>query len=79
MATRGDRSRDDGIASRIRPKHVVFGLAVLLLVVFALVNTDEVNVDFVVTDTDVALIVVIVVSAVLGALVGWLAPRMRRD
>ncbi|HEX5614234.1 MAG TPA: LapA family protein [Acidimicrobiia bacterium] len=79
MATRGDRNRDEGIASRIRPKQVVFGIVVVIIAVFALVNTETVNVDFVVADADAALIVVILVSAVLGALVGWLAPRLRRD
>ena len=79
MATRDARDRDDGISSRIRPKHVVFGIVVVILAVFALVNTEEVNVDFVVADANSALIVVIVVSAALGALVGWLAPRLRRD
>lgn len=82
MATRGDRDRSEGregFASRIGPKQVVFMVVVVILAVFALVNTEEVNVDFVVADADAALIVVILVSAVLGALVGWLAPRLRRD
>lgn len=78
MATGDDRS-NESFASRIRPKHVVTGLVVLVLLVFALLNTDDVPVHFIVDERDAPLIVVIVASAILGALVGWLAPRLRRD
>ena len=55
----------------IRPKQVVIGLLALLLLVFALLNTQEVRVDFILTDTRAPLIFVIVGSAILGFLIGW--------
>ena len=55
----------------IRPKHVVVGVLVLLLIVFALLNTHEVNLDFIVGDTDLSLIVVIVGSALIGFAAGY--------
>ena len=58
----------------IRPKHVIIGLLVLLLVVFALLNTHEVNLDFIAGDVDLSLIFVIVASAFVGYVV-----KARRD
>ncbi len=57
---------------------VVIWLAVIAaVVVFALVNTDEVNVDWVVDNAFVPLWAVIGASAVAGAIIGYLA-RPRR-
>ena len=50
----------------------------VLLAIFALVNTDEVQVDFVVTDRRAPLIIVILVSAVLGAIIGFVARYLMR-
>ena len=62
----------------IRPKYVVIGLLVLLLVVFALLNTNEVNLDFLVGDADLSLIFVIVASAAIGFAAGYVV-KARRD
>ena len=56
----------------------VIVVAVGLLVWFALANSQRVSVDFLVTTHSVRLIVVIVISAVLGAIVGQLVARRRR-
>ena len=62
----------------IRPKHVVIGVLALVLIVFALVNTHEVNLDFVVGDADLSLIFVILVSALIGFAAGYVV-RARCD
>ena len=58
--------------------HIVVWLIVLAaVVVFALVNTDKVNVDWVAKDSEAPLWMVIGISAVAGAIIGSLA-RVRR-
>ena len=56
----------------------VIVVAVGLLVWFALANSQRVSVDFLVTTHSARLIVVTVISAVLGAIVGQLVARRRR-
>jgi uncharacterized integral membrane protein len=56
---------------------LVSGAAVALVIVFAVLNTNKVKVDWIVTTSDTALIVVIVVSFVLGAIAGALFWRRR--
>ena len=58
---------------------VVLGIAVILLVWFALANSARVEVDFIIFDRDARLIYVIIVSAVLGAIIGALVRRSRRS
>jgi uncharacterized integral membrane protein len=68
--------------SRIRAGQtvrVVIWLVVLAaLVVFGALNTDKVNVDWGFDTTDVALWLVIGVSAVAGVVIGYLARPRRR-
>jgi uncharacterized integral membrane protein len=54
------------------------GIAVALLAIFALVNTDEVKVDFLIGDTTMPLIIALLISAALGAVIGYIAPIVRR-
>lgn len=54
---------------------VLLGLAIL----FAAVNLDEVSVNWVVATWDTPLIIVIAVSLVTGAGLGFLAGRRRRQ
>jgi uncharacterized integral membrane protein len=57
------------------------GLAVAILVaagaLFAVLNLDEVKVNWVVTTTRTPLVVVIVVSLAIGLGIGWIAGRRR--
>ena len=54
-------------------------VAVVLLIVFVLQNSQEVDIDFLFfTSVSTPLILALVFSALLGALIGWLAPRVRR-
>jgi uncharacterized integral membrane protein len=64
----------------IRPKHVVVGVLVLILVVFAIANSHQVKLDFIVGEAELSLIFVIVGSAVIGFVAGWVVKaRANRD
>ena len=77
MADDGDR-RESSIRARQTIKIVVWVVAVVAIVVFAASNSQEVPVDWIFGDTDLALWIVIVGSAVVGAIIGYVA-RWRRD
>jgi uncharacterized integral membrane protein len=64
---------------RIKPHHIVVALCAVVLVVFALLNTDDVRVDFLVNTVRAPLILVIFLCALLGFVIGWLVGRRRGD
>jgi putative membrane protein len=70
---------DQRAKSRIKPHHIVAAIGVVVLAVFALVNIDDVRVDFVADTVDAPLVLVIVVCALLGFLIGWIIGRRRND
>ncbi len=53
-------------------------VALLVLVIFVVQNSQEVSVDFLFTTTTTPLVFALVLAGALGALVGWLLPRVRR-
>lgn len=54
-------------------------VAIVLLLIFVLQNFQEVRIDFLFfTSVETPLILALVFAALLGALIGWLAPRVRR-
>jgi uncharacterized integral membrane protein len=54
-------------------------VAVVLLLVFVIQNSEEVEIDFLFfTSVSTPLVLALVFSALLGTLIGWLAPRVRR-
>jgi uncharacterized integral membrane protein len=57
---------------------IAIGVVVVLLVWFALGNSQKVKVHFWVVSTNAALVVVIVISGFLGAAIGSLLRRRRR-
>ena len=59
-------------------KLISIGVLVLVLVIFAIANTHDVQVDYVVGSFDSSMIVVIVISALVGAGLGALLMH-RRD
>jgi uncharacterized integral membrane protein len=65
-----DAARDDG--RKVNVKLILIGAFVALLVVFALLNTHEVGVDWIFDTVDVPMILVIVISAVLGFAIGFI-------
>jgi uncharacterized integral membrane protein len=48
-----------------------------ILVVFVALNSQEVEVNFIVGSAEMPLIFALVIAAALGALVGWALPRLR--
>ena len=67
-----------GSSRDINWKLISIGVLVLVLVVFAIANSHDVNVDYVVGSFDTSMIVVIVISAAVGAGLGALLMH-RRD
>jgi uncharacterized integral membrane protein len=65
-----DAARDDG--RKVNVKLILIGAFVALLVVFALLNTHEVGVDWIFDSVDVPMILVIGISAVLGFAIGFI-------
>jgi uncharacterized integral membrane protein len=49
-----------------------------LLTLFAVLNSQSVRIHWIVTTTDVPMIVVIVACGLIGAIVAWLIARRRR-
>jgi uncharacterized integral membrane protein len=60
-------------------RRLLAGLVVgALVAVFAVLNLDEVEVNWILGTWETPLIIVIAVTFVLGALVGWIAAASRR-
>jgi uncharacterized integral membrane protein len=72
-------SAERSIRTRQTIRLLVWVLVVVLVVVFALVNTQDVTVDWLFGDGEMSLWVVIAVSAALGFVAGWFAHWRRRD
>ena len=72
-------ANDGSGGSRITAKQVVVGVLVLVVVVLAIANSDDVKVDFVFHSFTMPLFLVIVGSAVIGWLIGWYMGRNRTD
>ncbi len=60
------------------PRWVLAGIGVVVLLIFALQNSERIDVDFLVFDTQARVVVVILVSAAIGFVVGWLVGRPSR-
>jgi len=63
-----EKHRDAALNARL----VLGGLLLLAIVGFAVDNGDEVRIGWVVGDGSAPLVLVLLVTAVVGALVGWL-------
>ena len=57
---------------KVNVKLILLGLLAAILVLFALLNTHEVGVDFVFNTWSASLIVVILISALIGFAIGFL-------
>ena len=64
------RAHDDGRSVNV--KLIVIGVIAAILLLFALLNTHEVGVDFVFNTWSAPMILVIVISALFGAAIGFL-------
>ena len=76
-ASRGERRPERSRKERARVVAVA-GVGVLA-VLFAFLNLDEVEVNWIVGTFDTPLIVVIAVSILVGAALGYVAARRRRE
>ena len=63
---------------RIGTPWILGGIGLVLLAIFAIQNSDRVDVDFLFFDAQVRVVVVILVAAVLGFVVGWAVGRPNR-
>lgn len=76
----GDRSQPiEEPRSAVTPRRVVIAIFAMLLLVFAVVNFDPVNVNFLLFDSDARLFTVIAVSAALGFVIGYFVGRPSRE
>jgi uncharacterized integral membrane protein len=73
--TQGDAS--SGRGRRISPSLVVAAVVGFVLILFAVLNTDDVGVDFIADTVSAPLILVIFLSALFGFVIGWLVRRHR--
>ena len=73
----GDRPAQGTGDHKARAKLIAAAVLAVLLVLFAVLNSQTVRVHFVFTTARVPMIVVIVVCAVIGVAVGWLIGRRR--
>lgn len=67
--------RSGGRTGGVSARQILVALAVVILVVFAIANFKSVEVNFLVFTTQARLVTVIVVSAGLGFLIGYLVGR----
>jgi uncharacterized integral membrane protein len=56
----------------------VLGVAVILIIILVAQNSQKVKVKFLFVDTTTPLIFALLIAAVLGAVVGYVAPVVRR-
>jgi uncharacterized integral membrane protein len=72
-----ERGRGDWVNSKEGPgvKMIVAIVAIVLLVIFAIQNMDETDVDLLFWDLAVPFWVTIAISALLGFVIGWLLGR----
>ncbi len=77
MSDRAPAQEADRAASKVSWKRWGLGAAVALLLLFMALNSQQVNVNLIVGSAQMPLIFALLIAAVLGALVGWAAPRLR--
>ena len=71
MAT--DKTRDLGSSLKL----VGAVIALTLLVIFIVLNFEDVEVDFAVASQTIPLAFALIIAAVLGSVIGYFAPRRR--
>jgi uncharacterized integral membrane protein len=63
--------------NRLQPHHIVIGVCLVVLLLFAILNIDDVRVDFAVDTVAAPLVLVIAICALLGFVIGWFVGRRR--
>jgi uncharacterized integral membrane protein len=69
---------DGGSGRNVSPKMIVVGILIVIVVILALVNSQDIKVDFVVGDVTLPLFIVIVGSALIGLIVGYFIGRREK-
>jgi uncharacterized integral membrane protein len=70
---------DGGSRRDISPKLIIAAILVVIVIVLAIVNSQDVKVDFVVADITLPLFVVILGSALIGLIVGYFLGRREKS
>lgn len=72
---RGAGRRGEGMSA----KRWVLAICAVLLVLFFVLNFQQVKVHLLVATVDMPLIIALVIAAFLGLALGWAVPRLRRS
>jgi uncharacterized integral membrane protein len=64
-------------SERAEWKRWVAGIAAVLLLILIVQNSQKVEVNFFFASTETPLVFALLIAGALGALIGWLAPRVR--
>jgi uncharacterized integral membrane protein len=62
---------------RVTPKMLVFIVLLVLAIVFAVQNSDHVDVQVYFWDVRLRLVWALLIVGVIGAILGWILPRIR--
>ncbi|PJF38521.1 MAG: hypothetical protein CUN55_17040 [Phototrophicales bacterium] len=62
----------------MNPISALFVILLVLLILFFALNTDPVSVDFLLTEQQVSLALVIIISTLIGFVLGIILPRLLR-
>jgi MYXO-CTERM domain-containing protein len=76
-----DPTKPQGVSPSREPpswRRWALGLAAVLLAVIVLQNAQEVRVEILFAEFNAPLILVLLIAAALGAVIGWAAPVLRR-
>lgn len=77
-----DQERRDPIAPREEGtnwRRWAFGFAAVIFLVFVIQNSATVEVEFLFTSAETPLVFALLFAGILGAFIGWAAPKLRRD
>jgi uncharacterized integral membrane protein len=76
-AAPGKRGARNGRSMQEQARLIIAGVLGALIVLFAALNAQDVEVDWILTTTKTPLIVVMIVFALAGTAAGWLLARHR--
>ena len=73
-----DRNSSDG-GRKVSGKAIGLGVAAVILVLFAVLNTEDAKVNWILGTWETSVIVVIAISGALGFAIGWLVRGRGRN
>jgi uncharacterized integral membrane protein len=62
---------------RLSPKRVLFGILLLLAIIFAVQNSQRVELSVFFWEFRLRLVWVLLIFGLIGAILGWMVPRLR--